>query len=432
MNRFQRTNLSGLINNSSGTICVMVVIVATSFCYNTPAQNGSEWPCFHGSDRQNKSAETGLLSSWPVNGPELLWTISGLGEGYSSVSIGGGQIFTAGKINNQTYVFAYDIKGKLLWKKPNGETWSVTVSWASSYNGPRSTPTYDNGVVYYISENGKLTAFRSKDGSVIWSRDIPKDFSAEIPMYGYAESVMTDGDNLYVRPGGQKGFQACLDKKTGKTIWSAIGIPGEYGYSSPVISDFGGYHQVLGSATNCYYSVDTRTGKLLWLVDFRNKYEVNCTDPVVYNEYVFLTSGEGKGSMLLKQKKAGNGLATEKVWETQLMDNYFGGVLMHNGYVYGCGSEARGWFCLDLMTGKQMWKTNGEGSLTYADGMLYLYDVKGNVKLIKASHEKFEIKGEFKAPKGGEGPYWAHPVVCGGRLYLRHADKLFAYDIKRK
>ena len=168
------------------------------------------------------------------------------------------------------------------------------------------------------------------------------------------------------------------------------------------------------------------------MVDFRNRYEVNCTDPIVYNDYIFLTSGEGKGCMLIKQKKTSAGISTEKVWETNLMDNYFGGVLLHEGYLYGCGNVARGWYCLDFMTGKQMWKTNGEGSLTYAEGMLYLYDVKGNVKLIKASQEKFEVTGDFKAPKGGEGPYWAHPVVCGGRLYLRHADKLFAYDITKK
>ncbi len=412
--------------------CILVILVSLFSIHITYAQTVNEWPCFHGADRQNKSAETGLPGSWAVNGPVLSWTISGLGEGFSSVSVAAGQIFTAGKVSNQTYVFAYDMKGKLLWKKPNGEAWSVTVSWASSYNGPRSTPTYDNGVLYHISENGKLTAFRAKDGSVIWIRDLPKDFEAEIPMYGYAESVMIDGENLYVRPGGKKGYQACLDKKTGKTLWSATGIPGDYGYSSPVISDFGGFRQVFGSSTTCYYSIDVKTGKLLWVVDFKNKYEVNCTDPVVYNEYILLTSGEGKGSMLIKQKKTPNGISTEKVWETQLMDNYFGGVLMHKGYVYGCGSESRGWFCLDLMTGKQMWKTNGEGSLTYADGMLYLYDVKGNVKLIRATQEKFDVTGEFKAPKGGEGPYWAHPVVCGGMLYLRHADKLFAYDIRKK
>lgn len=406
------------------------IIILTGLSFLGLKSQPAEWPCFHGADRTNKSNETGLLKTWPVGGPALMFTISGLGEGFNSTAIAGGMIFTAGKTGDQSWIYAFDMNGKQIWKKPSGDPWRVTVSWASSYNGPRSTPTYDNGIIYHLSESGKLAAYRAKDGSTIWTRDLPKDFVAEMPMYGYSESVMIDGENLYVRPGGQKGYQACLDKKTGKTIWATTGIGGDYGYSSTIISDFGGFHQVIGSSNTCYYSMDAKTGKLLWIADFMNKYEINCTDPIVNNEYVLFTSGEGKGTTLYRQKKTGNGLTVEKVWETSLMDNYFAGIMLHNGYIYGCGNDSRGWFCLDFKTGKQMWKTNGEGSLTYADGMLYLYDVRGNMKLVKASPEKFEVSGEFKTPKGGEGPYWAHPVVCGGRLYLRHSDKIFVYKIK--
>ena len=211
-----------------------------------------------------------------------------------------------------------------------------------------------------------------------------------------------------------------------------MNIPGGYGYNSMVIQDFGGFRQIIGATNTCYYSLDTRTGKLLWKTDFINQYEINCTDAIVFNDYVFLTSGEGKGSMLIRLKKAGSGITTEKVWETKLMDNYHGGVILYNGNLYGSGSQARDWYCLDFLTGKQMWKTNGSGSLTYADGMVYLYDEKGSMKLVKATPEKFEKTGEFRVPEGGKGPYWAHPVVCGGRLYLRHADKIFVYDIRQK
>jgi outer membrane protein assembly factor BamB len=415
-------------------ICFLTVLFSALAC-NIPeinAQDKSEWPCFHGSNRQNRSNETGLLKTWPADGPGLLWTISGLGEGFCSVAIGGDNLYTAGKIDNQTYVFAYDLNGKLQWKKPNGTNWTVKVSWASSYNGPRSTPTYDNGVVYHLSESGKLTAYNSKTGDVIWSRELTKDFRAEIPMYGFAESVLAEGNNLFVRPAGQKGFQVCLNKMTGEIIWTNTEIPGDYGYNSGIVKDFGGYHQIIGASSNCYYSIDTKTGRLLWKVDFENAYKLNCTDAVTFNEYVLLTNGERGGCMLVKLKSAGKNITAEKVWQTELMDNYHGGVLFYDEYVYGSGSSTRSWFCLDLLTGKQMWKTQGDGSLTFADGMLYLYDEKGTMKLVKASPEKFEKISEFKIPKGGNGPYWAHPVVCGGRLYLRHADKLFAYKISSK
>jgi len=432
MRRYHRKCIRDFINTGFKDLILVVLLLTSLSGFTASGQNNGEWPCFHGANRQNKSAETGLLKTWPADGPRLLYTISGLGEGYSSVSIGGGLIYTAGRIGNQSYIFAFDLNGKLSWKKPNGEAWSVSVSWASSYNGPRSTPTYDNGTVYHLSENGRLTAFRSKDGSVLWTRDLPKEFEAPMPMYGYAESVLVDGDNLFVRPGGKKGYQACLNKLTGKTIWTNTDIPGEYGYNSMVAMDFGGFRQVIGASTTCYYSLDSKTGKLLWKYDFMNKYEVNCTDAIIFNDYVFLTSGEGKGCALIRLKKSGAGIATEKVWETEFMDNYHGGVILHNGFLYGSGNVSRGWYCLDFQTGKSLWKTAGEGSLTYADGMLYLYDEKGTMKLVKASSEKFEKTGEFKVPKGGAGPYWAHPVVCGSRLYLRHADKIFVYNVSQK
>ncbi len=389
-----------------------------------------EWPGFHGSDRQNKSNETGLMKAWPDDGPELIWTVEGLGEGYASVSIADGLIFTSGSVEDRTYVFAYDLNGKLIWKQPNGSSWKVQVSWASAYNGSRSTPTYDNGVVYHLSEAGRLTAYDAKTGNETWFRDLVKDFRAAMPDYGFTESVLIEGNKLYVKPAGKEGFQVCLDKTTGKTIWINNEIPGTYAYNSPVTTDFGGYHQLIAASSNCYYGIDTETGRLLWKVDFENMHEVNCTDAVVYNDYVLMSNGLGGGSKLVRLKTSGTKITAEKVWQIELMDNYHGGIVYHDGYFYGSGDRSRGWFSIELLTGKQMWKaSNSMGSLTYADGMLYLYDEKGVMKLVKATPETYQLSGEFKVPKGGSGPYWAHPVVFGGRLYIRHADKLFAYNV---
>ena len=395
-------------------------------------QDKNEWPSFHGLDRKNKSTETGLLREWPVNGPSLLWTVSGLGEGYSSVSIGGGLLYTAGKYENQTYVFCFDLNGKSVWKKPNGKSWSTTLSWATSYIGSRSTPTFDNGKLYHLSESGRLTAFEAKTGKEIWTRDLSVDFDAESPEYGYSESVLIDGNNLYVKPAGKKGYQVCLNKATGETIWVNTEISGTMGYTSGVLNNFGGIRQIVSSSSNSFYGVDIASGKLLWKVDFENPRELNLTDAVCFKEYVFITSGYGKGSMLVRLKPSGKIFIPETVWQSKLMDNHHGGVILDNGYIYGSGSNSRGWFCLDLLTGKQMWNTDGKGSVTYADGMLYLLDERGTMKLVQATSEKYEKTGEFKVPSGGESMYWAHPVVCVGKLFVRHADKLYCYDIKVK
>ena len=299
------------------------------------AQDQSEWPSFHGIDRLNKSSETDLLKSWPDGGPELLWTVSGLGEGYASISIADGLVYTSGTDDDQTYVFAYDLEGELVWKKPNGSGWKVEVSWARGYDGSRSTPTYDSGMVYHLSELNLLTAYEAKTGDVVWSRDLMADFDTDMPDYGFTESVLVDGDNLFVKPAGDKGFQVCLNKGNGETIWINNDIPGSYAYNSPVIHDFGGYHQLISASSSCYYGVDTKTGKLLWKFDFENQFQVNCSDAVVFNEYVFMSSGEGGGCALIKLNSSGGDITAEKIWQTDIMDNYHGGVIYHDGYVYG-------------------------------------------------------------------------------------------------
>lgn len=411
---------------------IMMLLTSLLSCGIMIGQTAGEWPSFHGADRSNKSAETGLLKMWPQNGPPLVQTISGLGEGYASVAIAGGLIFTAGTANKLPYALAYDLQGKLAWKKPNGTAWSTTASWAISYTGVRSTPTYDDGVVYHLGEMGRLAAFRARTGEELWSRDLRSDFEAGNPEYGYSESVLVDGDYLFVRPAGKKGYYVCLEKRTGKLVWANTDFQGKEGYASAIIHEFGGYRQMIGASSKYFFGLDTKTGRTLWRVEFSNGYELNNTDAIARNEFVFFSTGYGKGSMLVRLKPSGNGFTAEKVWESGLMDNHHGGVLLHEGYLYGAGANSRGWFCLDFMTGKQMWNSPGKGSLTYADGMLYLYDERGTMKLVKASPAKFEVTGEFKVPDGGGGPYWAHPVVCGGKLYVRHSNKLYVYNISAK
>jgi outer membrane protein assembly factor BamB len=372
------------------------------------------------------------MKEWPAPGPGLLWIISGLGEGYSSVSIAGDQIYTSGMIEGQTYVFAFDLNGKLVWKVPNGKSWETTRPWALTYTGSRSTPTYDNGMVYHLGDMGRLAAFEHRSGKEIWSLELLDLFDADIPEYGYSESVLIDGDRLYCNPTGKKAYIICLDKKNGNLIWANSDIEGLAGFNSSVMMEFAGYRQIISLSSKSVFSVDSKNGKLLWSVEFINSHELNLTDPIIHNEYVFVSSGYGRGSMLIKLTASGDKINPSVVWDTNLMDNHHGGVILHEGYLYGSGSNSRGWFCLDFMTGKQVWKTEGKGSVTFADGMLYMLDERGTMKLAVANPEKYEQTGMFRVPEGGKSMYWAHPVVNDGRMYIRHSDKLFLYDIRDK
>jgi outer membrane protein assembly factor BamB len=396
------------------------------------AQEKGVWPCFHGWDRKNKSAETGLLKKWPEGGPKLLWTISGLGEGYSTVSIANGYLFTAGMVDKQNFVFAFGLNGKRIWKKSNGQSWETNMSHARTYTGTRCTPTFDENLLYHLGDLGRLTAFNYQTGNEIWALDLRETFDAVIPEYGYTESVYIHGDHLYCNPAGEQGFMVCLNKKNGKLIWTNNKIPGTVGFSSPVLAEYGGYIQIINMTSNCVYGADSKTGKLLWTLDYENQRSNNVTDPIFHNGHVFVSSGYGKGSALIKLSVSGEKINPEIVWHTDLMDSHHGGVILNEGYLYGAGHNERGWFCLDFMTGKQMWKGRGKGSITYADGMFYCLEEKGTMKLVTATPDKYELVSSFEVPNGGKGMHWAHPVVCGGRLYVRHMDKLFAYDIRSK
>jgi outer membrane protein assembly factor BamB len=395
-----------------------------------------EWPCFHGPRRDNKSAETGLLKTWPKGGPRLLWTATGLGGGYSSVTIAGGRIYTAGRLEKRTYVFALGLDGKQKWKTLNGDSWEATRPRAVRYVGARATPTCDGDRVYHLGERGRLAALRADTGKEAWHLDLFKMFDAGTPKYGLTESVVIDGDRLICSPGGARGFMVCLEKATGKLVWATKGIEGTVGYNSPVIATCAGVRQIVSMSSAGVFGVDLATGRLLWSAKLENARQNNATDPIVDGDRVFASSGYGAGSLLLQLAPKGKGVAARQVWANRLLDNHHGGVVLVDGHLYGAGHRARGWTCLEFATGRQRWSAkapaSGKGSLTYADGMLYCLDETGTMSLLAATPEAHKVAGSFALPKGGSGQYWAHPVVCDGRLYVRHADRLFAYDIRAR
>jgi outer membrane protein assembly factor BamB len=392
------------------------------------------WPCFHGPRRDNLSADTGLLQSWAEDGPKLLWTASGFGHGYSSVAIVGERIFTAGMTGKQTYVTSLNLEGKQVWRSLNGQSWEASERqpWAVPYAGSRGTPTVDGNTVYHLSELGRLTAFDFQTGQERWHVELLKTFEAERPEYGYSESVLIHRGTLVCCPGGEKGYIVAMDKTTGRTLWVNTDIKDAVGNCSAVIAEVGGLEQIITLSANRVLSFDPNSGRLLWDYVFGNKRENNVADVIVNNSLVYASSGYGKGSILLRpQRHAGGDFIVETVWTSELLDNHHGGVLLLKDYLYGAGHEARGWFCLDFHTGRKMWQAPGKGSLTYAEGMLYCLDEKGMMSLIKATTDKWQEAGSFHIPPGGKGLYWAHPVVFGGRLYVRHSDKLFAYSVRR-
>jgi len=413
---------------------IFLLLFVLNLSVSALAGDNASWPCFHGPRRDNLATDTGLMQSWPEDGPKLLWTAPGIGHGYSSVAIAGDRIFTAGMINKQTYVTALDLTGRILWQRLNGQSWEASEEqpWAVPHAGSRGTPTVDGETIYHLSELGRLAAFDVHTGQERWHVDLLKTFRAKRSKYGFSESVLIDGNTLFCCPGGDGAYMVALEKSTGRTLWANSDINDPIGYCSPVLASIRGVKQVITMSAKRVLSFDPDNGHLLWDYTFGNARSNSATDVIVSNGLVYASSGYGAGSILLQPHRLANGnFSVKPIWTSELLDNHHGGVLLLKGHLYGTGHKALGWFCLDFDTGRKLWQAPGKGSLTYADGRLYCLDEKGTMSLIKATSEKWDQVSSFRLPSGGSGLYWAHPVVCGGRLYIRHSDQLFAYNIRR-
>jgi outer membrane protein assembly factor BamB len=422
-----------------GKISINLIINLSIFVIFTPLIYGKinqekEWAYFHGPNGNNISKETGLLTKWPEQGPVRLWTTSGLGKGYSSVVISNQKVFTAGSLEKQTYVFAIDYQGKILWKKPNGKRWEAgNQQWARDYDGARATPTVNEGFVYHLGELGSLSVFKATDGSLVWHKNIVEAFDGTIPRYGYAESLLIDGNNLICFPGGAMGYMVALDKKSGKTVWANQDVGEEPGYNSPILVEDQGLRQIITMTDLGVIGVNADSGELLWKIGHTNKRKLNIANPIYMNGHVCISSGYGAGTILVKLTYKGKKVSAEKVWFNELLDNHHGGILYLDDHIYGTGHEKKGWYCLDFKTGKTLFRDaeGGKGSFMYADGMFYYFTERGQVNLVKSSNESFKIVSSFQLPNMSTGFRWAHPVVCDGRLYLRHDDNLFVYKLSQ-
>lgn len=404
------------------------VLLAAALCLGAEGGGaGGWWPQFHGPNRDNVSTETGLLKEWPEGGPRLAWKFSEGGDGYSGIAIANGMIFTAGDFADKEMLIALDLNGKVVWKTPNGE------SWRGEMPGSRTTPTFSDGVVYHMGPTGRLAAFQAASGKELWAVDLKSEFGAAWGTWAMSENVVIDGKRLFCVPGGNKGRIVALDKTTGARLWVNTEVADKAAYCSPLVVTHNGTRQLITLMQKSIVCVDAATGKLLWTHKHETKNDQNVTMPVFKDGFLFASSGHGTGGRLLRLGPERD-KATE-VWLNKDLDNCHGGVILADGRVYGSGCRlfGKGFVCVDFESGKTLWneKSLGKVSITYADGLLYcLGTEKGRMSLVEPGRERGRVVSQFDVPREQGGLWLAHPVVCGGRLYVRHGKDLFAYDIR--
>lgn len=402
-------------------LCAFLFIPAFSQLY--------EW---RGPNRTGIYNETGLLKKWPASGPELIWEATGLGDGYSSPTVTNNTIYVTGRRDESDILVALTLDGKKKWETVYGKAWTA------NHTGTRCIPTVYNGNIFLVSGSGEIVCVGA-DGKIKWSKNHFELYGGKPLNFGISESPVVTDNMVIVSPGGKKASMVAFNVNDGKVAWEAEPLGQEQQYINPKLIEHGGKKMVVNVMGKDIVAINVKDGKLLWKIDYAAENAASggrknhAITPLYRDGHILIANGYGW--VALKLKLSPDGLSATKVWENRSFDPQHGGVVLLGNYLYASNHQSQPsgvWICVDWNTGKTLWtqKWHTQGSVVSADGMLYLFEEKtGNVALANPNPAKLDIVSEFRVTKG-TGPFWAHPVISNGRLYIRHGDYLMAYKIR--
>ncbi|HZJ42544.1 MAG TPA: PQQ-binding-like beta-propeller repeat protein [Pyrinomonadaceae bacterium] len=399
-----------------------VLALVAFFAFQVAAQS-TDWPQWRGPNRDGISKETGLLKSWPANGPTLLWKAKGAGSGYSSFAVANGKLFTMGLRGDREFIIAFDVaNGKEVWASSHGGGPFRN----DRGDGPRGTPTVDGDRLYALGGNGDLSCLDPRNGKIIWSKNVLKEFGGSNIRWGISESPLVIGDKVLVNAGGPNASIVAMKKTDGSVIWKSQSD--EAGYSSAIPFNVNGSTQVVFFTGARAVGLDVRDGKLLWDYAKPSNDVANVATPIARANRIFISSDYGTGGGVV-EIKADN--KAEEIYFTKDMRNHHSSSVLVGDYLYGFSSQIL--TAMKFDTGEIAWRDRsvGKGSLVYADGRLYCLSENGVVGLVEASPAGYKEVGRFRIPQDSL-PTWTHPVVSGGRLFLRDQDTIYAFDVKDK
>ncbi len=386
---------------------------------------------WRGPNRDGQFTETGLLKSWPDSGPELILEVEKIGKGWSSPIWVDGTIYTTGMIDTLDYLTSIDMEGNINWQVAYGR------SWYKSFPDTRSTPVVDGDRIYVQSGMGRLVCLNRVTGIENWAVEVDKDYETEYHSWGNSETPLLIDDIVICSPGGNKTSIVAFNKMTGELVWESESLGGQRAYASATIYEYKEFRYVLAVIGSHLLALNPENGKIVWSYKYLDpkKWDqpglIWTNTPVFHEDEIFLTMGYDYKAVMLKMDSTGTSVSEKFVDQT--FDNHHHGVIYSDGYLYGSNwqNNKRGkWVCMKWDSGEIVyvdeWDT--KGSMVMADGMLYCYNEKGNVGLVKPDPDGFDVISQFKITQGA-GTHWAHPFIADGKLFLRHGDVLMIYDI---
>ena len=387
-----------------------------------PARN--YWTNFRGPKRDGNYEATQVLTSWPSGGLSPVWK-QPIGVGYASFAVADGRAYTIEQRRGQEVVAAYDVgTGREIWT----QAWNALYA-DSTGDGPRATPTWDNGRIYALGATGELRCLDANTGAIVWGKNILSDNQASNLPWAMAASPLVVDDKVIVLPGGAPNKSVvAYNKNTGAPVWKVLNDT--QAYVSPMLVELAGRRQIMVVSSSRVIGLVPESGAVLWSYAWDTSNGINVSQPIVVDKNrFFISSGYGKGAALVEVKGSGDSFTATTLWENINMKNKFNSSVLHNGYVYGLDEGIL--TCLDVNTGERKWKGGryGYGQVLLASGHLILTSDSGDLALVKASPDQYTEVARFPALKGQT---WNYPAIVDGRLLVRNANEMAAYDISRR
>jgi outer membrane protein assembly factor BamB len=399
--------------------CVSIAAVAQT----------ADWAQWGGPARNFKSTATGLATSWPAEGPRKLWNRP-LGDGYSSIAVAGGKLFTMYRKGEQDVVVALDAAtGKTIWEFAyDAPFWKEQDM--SNGPGPHATPLVIGDYVFTTGATGKLHCLNKQTGKLIWAHDLFKEFNGTVRPNGYSCSPLAYKNMVIVMVGGAGNALMAFNQKDGAVVWQKHDFKNST--SSPLLINVDGQEQLVAFMFGDIVGVDPKDGALLWQHPHETDYGLNTMTPVWGEDnLLFVSSGYNGGSRTLKLTRSGGKTNVEELWFHRLMRVHFGTCMRVGDLVFGSSGDfgPAPFTALNVKTGKIVWRDRSLPRATFllADGRFILLDEDGHLMLATASAEGLKVQAKTALLNNNA---WTVPALAGTTLYVRDRRNVLALDLK--